>query len=307
MNSFQFNFQRYLETKRSVDDRALNRYVWNALADHIARTPHRPLKLLEVGAGIGTMIQRAWEWGLVENAVYTALDLDLANLRYAQRALEKWAQRNRIQFQKQTGHYQFQQGQRSLRVEFLAADAFAPGQSPLRSGAFDGVIAHAVMDLVNPEAGLSALMSYVRPGGWLYLTLNFDGSTQFLPPLTPDLDAQIIALYHQSMDERRFHGLPTGGSATGRALLVLGPMLGLDLVAVGASDWVVSPRRGEYQPGEADFLRSILHFVEDSLGQQALIAPTALSDWLAIRREQISQHELVFIAHQLDFLFCVPE
>lgn len=65
------------------------------------------------------------------------------------------------------------------------------------------------MDLVNPEAGLSALMSYVRPGGWLYLTLNFDGSTQFLPPLTPDLDAQIIALYHQSMDERRFHGLPT--------------------------------------------------------------------------------------------------
>lgn len=306
MNSFQFNFQHYLETKRHVDDRALNRHVWDTLADRVARTPHRLLKLLEVGAGIGTMIQRVWEWGLVENAVYTALDLDLANLCYAQQALEKWAQRNHIRFQKHAGHYYFQQEQRSLRLEFLAADAFAPGQSPLRSGVFDGVIAHAVMDLVNLEVGLSALISYVRPGGWLYLTLNFDGLTQFLPPLTPDLDAQIIALYHQSMDERCFHGLPTGGSATGQALLVLGPMLGLDLIAVGASDWVVSPRRGEYQPGEADFLHCILHFVENSLSRQALIAPTALADWLAIRREQIFRGELVFIAHQLDVLFRVP-
>ncbi len=307
MDSFQFNFQRYLEAKRSVDDRALNRHVWDALAGHIAHTPHRPLKLLEVGAGIGTMIQRIWEWGLVENAAYTALDLDLANLRYAQQRLENWARQNRIPFEKQAGCHHLRQGQRFLKVEFLAADAFAPGQSPLRSGVFDGVIAHAVMDLVNLEAGLSKLVSYVRSGGWLYLTLNFDGLTQFLPPLPPDLDAQIIALYHQSMDGRRFHGLPTGGSITGRTLLVLGPALGLDLVAVGASDWVVSPRHGEYQPEEADFLRSILYFVEDSLSRQALISPTALADWLAIRREQISQHELIFIAHQLDFLFYVPE
>ncbi|MCX8024564.1 MAG: class I SAM-dependent methyltransferase [Thermanaerothrix sp.] len=307
MGSFQFNFQHYLTVKRSVDDRALNRHVWDSLVDYIARTPHRPLKLLEVGAGIGTMIQRVWEWGLVENAIYTALDLDLASLRYAQRALENWAQRNQIPFEKQAGCLHFQQGRRSLRVDFLTADAFAPGQSPLRSGIFDGVIVHAVMDLVNLEEGLSMLASYVRPGGWLYLTLNFDGLTQFLPPLNPNLDAQIITLYHQSMDERRFHGLPTGGSATGRALLILGPALGLDLVAVGASDWVVSPRRGEYQSEEADFLRSILHFVEDSLSRQALISPSALADWLATRREQVSRCELVFIAHQLDFLFCVSK
>jgi SAM-dependent methyltransferase len=306
MDSFEFNFQHYLEVKRSVDDLALNRQVWNVLVNHTRRTAHLPLKLLEVGAGIGTMIQRAWEWGLVDNAIYTALDLDSANLFYAQGALVRWAHQNRTHLEKKARRYHLQKGQRSLWVEFLAADAFAPGQSPFQRGVFDGIIAHAVMDLVNLEAGLSTLITYVRPGGWLYLTLNFDGLTQFLPHLTPDLDAQIIALYHQSMDERRFHGLPTGGSTTGRALFVLGPALGLDLMAVGASDWVVSPRHGKYQPDEADFLRSILYFVEDSLSRQALISPTTLADWLAIRKEQIAHCELVFIAHQLDFLFRVP-
>ncbi|MDT8899105.1 hypothetical protein QYE77_12600 [Thermanaerothrix sp. 4228-RoL] len=112
MDAFEFNFQHYLEVKRSVDDLALNRQVWNVLVNHTRRTAHLPLKLLEVGAGIGTMIQRAWEWGLVDNAIYTALDLDPANLFYAQSALVRWAHQNRTHLEKKAGRYHLQKGQR---------------------------------------------------------------------------------------------------------------------------------------------------------------------------------------------------
>ena len=48
-----FDFTRYLASKRTVDDRALNRQVWQTLTDAVAGelAPDRPLRVLEVGAG----------------------------------------------------------------------------------------------------------------------------------------------------------------------------------------------------------------------------------------------------------------
>ena len=75
-----FDFTRYLASKRTVDDRALNRHVWQTLADAVAgELPRdRPLRVLEVGAGIGTMVDRCVEWGLFARSgfdvSYTAID-----------------------------------------------------------------------------------------------------------------------------------------------------------------------------------------------------------------------------------------
>ena len=46
------NFQGYLLTKQSVDDRALNKDVLATLKAHL---PPAPFSIVEVGAGIGTM------------------------------------------------------------------------------------------------------------------------------------------------------------------------------------------------------------------------------------------------------------
>ncbi|MGH2607189.1 MAG: class I SAM-dependent methyltransferase, partial [Anaerolineales bacterium] len=68
-------FIRYLAAKRRIDDRALNRQVWDAVWSHLGSgEPGRPLRILEVGAGIGTMIERILEWTRVQAASYTALD-----------------------------------------------------------------------------------------------------------------------------------------------------------------------------------------------------------------------------------------
>ena len=61
-----YQFTRYLAAKKSVDDRALNRHVWHSLAQAMsAAVPDGPVQVLEIGAGIGTMVERLVEWGLL--------------------------------------------------------------------------------------------------------------------------------------------------------------------------------------------------------------------------------------------------
>jgi len=55
-----FFFPHYLAAKKSVDDRALNRLVWQRLANAIAARK-AALEVLEIGAGIGTMAERVAE------------------------------------------------------------------------------------------------------------------------------------------------------------------------------------------------------------------------------------------------------
>lgn len=94
-----FSFIRYLEAKKSVDDRALNRLVWETLSQALAeysRPDARPLKVLETGAGIGTMLERIFDWGLLEPELfgevsYTAVDADAHTLMNAGHRLHRWA------------------------------------------------------------------------------------------------------------------------------------------------------------------------------------------------------------------------
>ena len=70
---FRPSFTRYLAAKTSVDDRALNGQVWRALASRITTDQNGvPLRVLEVGSGIGTMIQRLLNHGLLTDAFYQA-------------------------------------------------------------------------------------------------------------------------------------------------------------------------------------------------------------------------------------------
>jgi hypothetical protein len=116
--------------------------------------------------------------------------------------------------------------------------------------------------------------------------------------LNPELDAQIEALYHQSMDTR-----PSGGdSRAGRHLFAHLEQAGAQILSAGASDWVVYPHGGEYPADEAYFLNYILGFFESSLGDHLELNQVAFRDWLQKRREQVDRRQLIYIAHQVDFL-----
>ena len=71
------SFTRYLAAKKSLDDRSLNRHVWEALMRAVRIRPDSsPLRVLEVGCGIGTMVERLLAWGLLTRADYTGIDAE---------------------------------------------------------------------------------------------------------------------------------------------------------------------------------------------------------------------------------------
>lgn len=70
---------RYLAAKKAVNDRALNGHVWSRLLHSLpAQSSARPLRVLEIGAGIGTMVERLIERDVLWHAHYTAVDADPA-------------------------------------------------------------------------------------------------------------------------------------------------------------------------------------------------------------------------------------
>ena len=76
----EYSFPHYLLSKQSVDDRALNRTVLDSLK---ATLPDQPIRIIEVGAGIGTMLVRLVRWGVVTKANYILVDEMAENIQTA--------------------------------------------------------------------------------------------------------------------------------------------------------------------------------------------------------------------------------
>jgi hypothetical protein len=289
-----YSFPHYLLSKQTVDDRALNRHVYETLVSNL---PDRPVRIIEVGAGIGTMPIRLLRWGLLKNAEYIAVDAMPGNIDFGTKWILKQTSESGLQNERLgENKLRIYDDAREVHLTLLADDVFAYIQS--NPDLADLLIAHAFLDLVPLPDSLPKLFSLLNPGGLAWLTINFDGVTIFEPTLDPQLDADIERSYHRTMDDR-----PSGGgSQTGRLLFSYLRKSGVNLLASGASDWVVHAVDGSYPGDEAYFLNFILHFFEQSLAGSPELDPAAFSNWLSKRQRQVDHGELIYIAHQLDFL-----
>jgi hypothetical protein len=168
------------------------------------------------------------------------------------------------------------------------------------------LIANAVLDLVDVPAILPGLLRLLVPGGVYWFTINYDGESIFEPGHPHD--DQVMRAYHRDMDERVRYGRPAGDSRTGRRLFRYLRDAGAPALAAGSSDWVVSPGPdGNYPGDEAHFLRSILSTIQNALRSRPdWVQPADLASWLAVRGRQLAAGELVYIAHQLDFVGRAP-
>jgi SAM-dependent methyltransferase len=298
-----YSFTRYLAAKKSVDDRALNRHVWGSLARSLpGASATTPLTILEVGAGIGTMVERLLDWGPLTQAAYTAIDAEPVYIEEARRRLPGWSASRAFDVTHAQDKMRFERGEQHVSLEMEAIDLFDLVNRVRGQRAWDLLIAHAFMDLVDVRAGLPALFDLLRPGGLFYFTLVFDGATLFQPEIDPVLDARIEALYHQTMDQRMTGGKSSGDSRTGRHLFGHLRAAGAELLDAGSSDWVVFPGPDGYPADEAYFLHFIIHTVQSALQGHPDLDPDCFADWIAQRHAQVEQGALVYIAHQLDFL-----
>jgi len=288
----EYSFPHYLLAKQSVDDRALNKDVLNALKSHLSQ---QPIRIIEVGAGIGTMLRRLVRWEVIQQAEYVMVDEMAENIEYASAWIPEWVEETGLSAER-SGENQIRvfDDSRDIQIHLEQADVFEFIQRNDQPA--DLLIAHSFLDLLTMPGSLPKLLSLTNNLAWL--TINFDGVTAFEPVMDAALDEQIERLYHKTMDTR-----PTGGdSKSGRHLFGHLQSAGANILAAGASDWVVHAVNREYPDNEAYFLYFILHFFEEALTGHAELGTESFTYWLSERRSQIERGELTYIAHQMDFL-----
>lgn len=273
------DFVRYLEAKRKIDDRSLDRHTADVFERELAALAG-PLDVLELGAGIGSTVERLVPLRALAGARYTALDADDACLAAMRRRLAG----RELPF--------------TLELEKTDLDAFLDRSKGRRS--WHLVVAHAFLDLVSLERTVPRLVALLRPGGLVYCTLTFDGVTAFAPAVDPELDARIEAAYHGTMDERRSGGQPSGDSRSGRHLLLELRRAGATLLAAGGSDWVLFAGADGFDADERFFLETLVDTVAATVAPA--IEAAELRRWHVRRRAQIEDGSLVLVVHQLDVL-----
>src|SRR5690349_14039234 len=300
-------YARYLAAKTPVADRALNRHV---LAELRRLMPAGAPQVLEVGAGLGTMVARLMDWGVVGTGEYILLDADRPLLEDSRRWLRDWAAARGLRSDFLPDGVRV--GDLRVRLEhaelgrYLEAAHRAHRAQGAQTAPADVLIANAVLDLVDVPAILPGLLRLLVPGGAYWFTINYDGESIFAPGHPHD--DQVMQAYHRDMDERVRYGRPAGDSRTGRHLFHHLRTAGAPALAAGSSDWVVSADPdGNYPDDEAYFLRSVLRTIQDALRSRPdRVEPADLAGWLAVRRRQLAAGELVYIAHQLDFAGRAP-
>lgn len=304
-----YSFQRYLAAKRSVDDRALNRPVARQLTRHMATLAgaDAPVRILEVGAGVGTMIERLVEWNVLpERVVYTAIDVEPANVERALDRLPEWADERRAECTEAGPRsYYLEDDAHTATVEWEIGDVF-PFARDSTDRSWDVLIAQSFLDLVDVPARLPILLDLLEPGGLFYFPITFDGGTIFQPTIDPVFDAHLQESYHDTMDRRIIAGNPSGDSEAGRHLFPQIREMGGEILGAGGSDWVVFGDEDGYPEDEAYFLHHILYMVENALEHSPAVDDDELSAWIGQRRHQLEEGELVYIAHQLDLLGRIP-
>src|ERR1700735_354989 len=169
--SMTFDYARYLAAKTTVDDRALNRQV---LAELGRLMPAGAPRVLEVGAGLGTMVARLMDWDAIVAGEYILLDADRQLLDRSRQWLRDWAAARGLRCDP------LPDGLRvgDLRVRLLHAELGSYLEAAHGAPA-DVLIANAVLDLVDVPAVLPGLLRLLVPGGVYWFTINYDGESIF--------------------------------------------------------------------------------------------------------------------------------
>jgi SAM-dependent methyltransferase len=276
----RYTYPRYLRSKRTVDDRALNRGVMEAALR--ALPDDRPARIVELGGGVGTMIDRLVEGGHLTRAEYLLVDAEAEFLEEVRDMAPRW----------KDGATRERPPAPGCSVEVTTHHGRLEEWLSQTDATFDLIIVHAVLDLVDVRTALPLLLDRLSDGGVLWTTINFDGDTIFMPK--DPRDETLIAAYHRSMDER------TGSSTAGRELFGHVREAGGTVVRSGSSDWVVFDDGSGYVGDEAYFVHHIIHTVEEELKTRPPLREI-VQDWGELRHAQVDRGELVYIAHQLDF------
>ncbi|NNE37383.1 MAG: class I SAM-dependent methyltransferase [Gammaproteobacteria bacterium] len=283
-----FDYPAYLSAKKAIDDKSINRQVWLTMCHWLQhrQAQKNRVKILEIGAGIGTMIERIIDEAMVKDCFYTAIEQEP---EFKDHAFDRLSENNRFTMVTDDSRWDLSSGNTRLTIEWLSGDAMEINQI-LEQRDYDLVLSHAVIDLLPVPLFLPRLFKHLKSDGGYYFSMNFSGKTEFSPGHTDD--EIIYNAYHQDMDSR-FNNIDWQPSRTG---ILLGEWLinqGHNVLATGPSDWILSSHSNT---DDNLFIENILQTIE-----KALIDLPYLESWLDTRRQQLKSGELWFSASNIDY------
>jgi SAM-dependent methyltransferase len=95
---------------------------WQKLDEALRERAASPLRVLEVGCGIGTMLERLLDYGWLCRAVYRGIDLQEENIREAASRLEHYAAASGAAISKSPGALLYHSPTQQVAVELEAVD-----------------------------------------------------------------------------------------------------------------------------------------------------------------------------------------
>jgi SAM-dependent methyltransferase len=330
----QGDFERYLDAKATVDDRALDRRVLGRVRDDLRASPSPTV--LEAGTGTGAFLRRFLGFEGLPDCTYVAVDTDADLLATARERV--LARARDLGFEASVVDPTVTDPVSGIGP---AADAGSDDDAAVDGdgdGDGDGdtdedddrtgdAVTVAALRLRGParvDVRLVAgdALAVAAAGSWDLLVAQafvdlltpdqvdrlvsgvVDGGGVYFPitfdggttfaPSHP-ADERIVAAYHATMTDESDTRL---GATAGRRLLALLPDLGVDPDAVGGSSWVVAPRAGAYPADESYFLRVIVETVADAV--RGAVPSETVDAWLDARRRQRADGSLRFVARNLD-------
>ncbi|GAB7092742.1 hypothetical protein JCM18237_30130 [Halorubrum luteum] len=302
------DFVEYLTAKRSVDDRALDRRVWDRFVSHLvdrARSSAEPVEVVEVGAGVGSMLARLASWESLPGRVsYRLVDVDETTVSAARERVPEWLadagyetewhdcgrltatrddEQSTATHDARADDASTEDVRTEFDVSFTVADAaaLADGADGSASGA-DGSASGADGSGATVDGRASDDADAVVAAAFLDV-VDLDRMLPALrellrpagvvyAPCTFDGGTQFSPPQdHDSRIERLYHRHMDevrerpGGSRAGREVLERAPSHGFTVEAVGGCDWVVRPWDGTYPHAEATFLAHLLTTIDGAL------------------------------------------
>lgn len=257
---------RYLEAKRGVDDRAIDRDVLSAFSDALPAEP----TILEVGSGTATMPERLFEWGILDAGTWIAVDSHADALD---------AGRNRLDAREGSVSKNDSLYLGDLTVEFVQADAFEYVSG--FESRVDAVVGSAFFDIVDAERAIAAFDTVTD---LIYAPITYDGTTAF-EPNDPE-DEAVLGQYERHMRDYRDGG-PDGARRLTSAFS--------NVIADAPSSWLIEP---PYEICERTVTTHVIDTIEEAVAETGYHA----SEWAKRRRAQLSEGRLSYTATNRDVL-----
>lgn len=283
-----FDYVTYLDIKKAIDDRSLNPEVWQTMQDWVNNKGAHAnnFRILEIGAGIGTMIERLLDNFRPQNLSYNAVEPEPGFMPEAKKRLQRWATANALKFNEEKEDSWTLSGSNHVyRINWIVAEA-EQLDTLLPANSCDLLIAHAVVDLLPVPVLMPRLLDKLNCEGAFYLSLNYAGETSFNPEHKDD--RSLLQSYNLDMDKRH-QSVAWQASQTGK---MLGPWLrehGHQVLSEGSSDWLLGPEEG-------DFIENILDTIN-----KALQGEKELTSWYRQRCLLLAQKALFLKITNTDY------